>query len=149
MLKLLLLFALFFSGYTLSGNISKISDGDTLSLNAKGEQYKIRLLGIDAPELKQSFGKQSRNHLLKLCPIKSRAKVFFKKRDKYGRILGRLECKNAKEVNKQMVLEGFAWAYREYSKEFVKQEQRAKQLKKGLWSEENPIYPQDFRKQFR
>ena len=55
MLKLLLLFALFFSGYTLSGNISKISDGDTLSLNAKGEQYKIRLLGIDAPELKQSL----------------------------------------------------------------------------------------------
>lgn len=48
-----------------------------------------------------------------------------------------------------MVLEGFAWAYREYSKEFVKQEQRAKQLKKGLWSEDNPIYPQHFRKQFR
>lgn len=146
MFKILLLFALIFSGFTLSGNIEKISDGDTLTLIKNKQKYTIRLFGIDAPELKQSFGKESRQYLSNLCPLESKAKVVYEKKDKYGRILGKVQCKNAKDVNKQMVLEGFAWSYREYSKEFLKQEQVAREKKKGLWIQSNPIYPQDFRK---
>lgn len=48
----------------LTGSVYKIYDGDTITLHRDNKDYKIRFFGIDAPELKQEFGKESREHLL-------------------------------------------------------------------------------------
>ena len=63
-----LMFSLVCYSQDLSGKVIKIYDGDTITIMAK-EKIKVRLFGIDAPELKQEFGKESREHLEKLCPV--------------------------------------------------------------------------------
>ena len=52
----------FASAYTPLKNI-KVVDGDTIRAEAKGQEIKIRLVEIDAPEMDQPFGLQSKNFL--------------------------------------------------------------------------------------
>jgi len=64
-----------------------VADGDTVTvLDASNTQWKIRLMGIDAPEKKQAFGSKSKESLSALVFDKS-VSVEYSKRDKYGRIL--------------------------------------------------------------
>lgn len=129
----------------LQGRVEKIIDGDTLRFLSGKESYIIRLYGIDAPENKQSYGKEAMLALNKMCPINTEAKIIIKDKDKYKRAIGILEC-NAKDINAEMVKNGFAWAYREYSSDYVEYELMAKSQKIGLWSANNPIKPSEFRK---
>ena len=49
---------------TLGGKVVSVHDGDTLTaLDAANVQHKIRLHGIDAPEIGQPFGTKSRDRL--------------------------------------------------------------------------------------
>ncbi len=68
-----------------------------------------------------------------------------KGKDRYGRTIGVVYYKN-EDINEQMVLKGFAWAFLKYSKEYVKQEQIARDNKNGLWKDKNAIAPWEFRK---
>ncbi len=126
--------------------IAKVIDGDTIKI----EKNKIRLFGIDAPESKQlcqktwlsisfiSFnknypcGKISTNKL----KVKINSKFILCKSsniDRYNRFIA--ECyKNKTNINRWMVLNGHAVAYRKYSKKFVAEENLAKKEKLGLWS---------------
>ncbi len=53
------------------------------------QQHKIRLAGIDAPERKQAYGLASRKHLASIVAGKQ-VTVEYKKRDRYGRIVGKV-----------------------------------------------------------
>lgn len=134
----------------LQGEVIKVYDGDTITLYANHTKYKIRLYGIDAPELNQSFGKRSQENLQKMCNIGNQAIVEIKNRDKYNRIVGIVSCDSI-NANKKQLQDGFAWAYTEYIPniqeefEYVILEKQARDLKIGLWSEKNPIKPSDFR----
>ncbi|WDL73848.1 thermonuclease family protein [Helicobacter winghamensis] len=129
----------------LQGRVEKIIDGDTLRFLSGKESYIIRLYGIDAPEKKQSYGKEATLALNKMCPINTEAKIIVKDEDKYKRAIGILEC-NARDINAEMVKNGFAWAYREYSSAYVEYELMAKSKKVGLWNVNNPIKPSEFRR---
>jgi len=74
-------------------------------------------------------------------------KVVWKKRDKYKRILGGIYL-DGRWVNKEMVAESWAWHYKYFSsnQELAKAETAAKDAKKGLWADVNPIPPWEFRK---
>ncbi len=95
---------------TIVGAIIKVYDGDTITLQAQGKKHKIRLYGLDAPEIAQSFGVKARDYLLQLCPLHSKALVTIKNTDKYGRIVGIVSCNNT-NVNAKLVKDGYAWAY--------------------------------------
>ena len=136
----------YIEGKDITGKIVKITDGDTLTLLHNGEKLKIRFYGIDAPESKQSFGKQSKENLTKLCPLNSQAKIKIKQKDKYNRIVGIVFC-NDIDINAKQVQDGYAWAYREYSLAYLHLEFQARIEAKGLWSEDNPIKPSIYRKQ--
>ena len=73
--------------------------------------------------------------------------MVWKKRDKYKRILGNIYL-DGRWVNKEMVAEGWAWHYRYFSsdRELAKAEAAAKEAKKGLWADADPIPPWEFRK---
>ena len=72
----------------LTGQVVKITDGDTLTvLDASRQQHRIRLTGIDAPEKRQAFGTVSRQHLAGLV-FGHVVTVEWHKRDRYQRILG-------------------------------------------------------------
>ncbi len=75
---------------TLTGKVVKITDGDTLYvLDANYEQPKIRLTGIDAPERRQAYGLASRKHLASIV-AGQQVTVEYQKRDRYGRIVGKV-----------------------------------------------------------
>lgn len=125
--------------------IIKIYDGDTITaLTSQKEKIKIRLYGIDAPELKQPFGKASKRHLIDLISNKS-LNINEKGKDKYGRTLAVL-YNGDKDINVQMVIDGYAWAYDKFSKDYVTFQQNAQLLKKGLWIDKDVVRPSDFRK---
>ncbi|WP_459990177.1 thermonuclease family protein [Methylosoma difficile] len=129
-----------------SGVVVGISDGDTLTvLNEEKHTIKIRLAEIDAPESKQAFGTQSKQSLSDLC-FKKTVIVDDKGRDKYKRTLGRIKCSGI-DANLEQVKRGMAWAYKQYStdKSIADLEDEAKALGIGLWADENPMPPWDFR----
>jgi hypothetical protein len=108
-------------------------------------QTKIRLEGIDAPERHQAFGTKSRQavaHKVFQKPVR----VEWRELDKYGRTLGQIFVDD-RWINKEMVQEGWAWHYRQYSKSEVLSdaESEARTAKVGLWADEHPIAPWEFR----
>ena len=118
------------------GRVS-ITDGDTIKLGT----IKVRLHGIDAPESRQNCidaknkayacGRQSTAFLKSLVKNKE-VKCEGKDKDRYGRIIGICYADEI-NLNSTMVKEGWAIAYRYYSKDYVKEEETAKRDKKGIW----------------
>jgi Micrococcal nuclease (thermonuclease) homologs len=140
----------------LSG-IAKVIDGDTIKINSD----KIRLFGIDAPEQKQLCNKTYLTILFftfnkdypcgkvsseKLKNMVNNKLIMCKIHDKdiYNRFIA--ECfKDKTNLNAWMVRNGYAVAYRKYSKKFVSQEDIAKKNQSGLW-EGSFLMPWDWRK---
>lgn len=129
-----------------SGTVVGISDGDTLTvLSAEKRQIKIRLVEIDAPESKQAFGTQSKQSLSDIC-FKKAVIVDDRGTDKYKRTLGRLRCDGV-DANAEQVKRGMVWAYRQYltDQTIADLEEEAKIAGTGLWADENPTPPWEFR----
>tara|TARA_B110000211_G_scaffold38289_1_gene38816 strand:+ start:3256 stop:3726 length:471 start_codon:yes stop_codon:yes gene_type:complete len=116
----------------------KITDGDTIKILNK----RIRFHGVDAPEKKQtcvknlkeySCGKEATTALFKkidgrivLCKVQN-------KLDRYRRYIG-VCFAGELNLNRWMVRNGYALAFRRYSKDYIKDENYAKKNKLGLWS---------------
>ena len=78
----------------LAGIVIGVTDGDTITLlDEDHQQHKIRLAGIDAPEKKQPYGQQAKASL-SLLAFGQSVTVDWKKRDKYGRIIGKIILEN-------------------------------------------------------
>ena len=96
--------------------VVKITDGDTIHvLDQAKTRYKIRLAGIDAPEKGQIYGKKSSNNLAKHI-AGQQIEVEYDKRDRYGRIVGKV-LYHGQDINLAQVIEGFAWHYKKYQRE--------------------------------
>ena len=147
LLPLLLLFTLSVQAETLEGKVVKIADGDTLTLlTPSNQQVKIRLAGIDTPERKQPFGKRAKQALAKLA-FQKQVLVEVEAKDRYGRTIG-VVFVDGLNVNAELVKQGMAWVYRKYTddKRLYTLESEAKQAKRGLWLDENPIPPWEWRR---
>ena len=141
---------------TFVGSVTRVSDGDTVMLRIDDStELKIRLSGIDAPELDQAFGKESKNRLTELVDGRT-MKAQCSKRDRYRRWLCKLVL-NSDDINLSLVKDGFAWWYRYYRKDQTLEDQQsyriaeaiAKANELGLWEDSSPIPPWDFRRQKR
>ena len=130
--------------FALSGKVVSVHDGDTVTVLQDARQIKVRLYGIDAPELKQPYGKKSRQFLANLIAGKV-VEVNENGKDRYKRTIGTIYL-NGKDINAQMVENGYAWAYRKFSKKYAPQESEAKYQKLGLWRDEEPVPPWVFRR---
>lgn len=130
-----------------------ISDGDTLTARcgAPGayEQVKVRIAAIDAPEKRQAWGQRSRQHLADLC-FQVEATITPKRRDRYGRTVGDVECRG-QDAGAEQVRAGMAWVYTRYAAgrtDLEKLQATAKAERRGLWSQE-PVAPWEWRKYLR
>lgn len=131
----------------LRGKVVSIADGDTITvLDADKVQHRIRLEGIDAPEKKQAFGTKSKERMTEKVAGEE-VIVQWTKKDQYGRILGDVRL-GKRHINLEMVQDGLAWHYKQYSKskELADAEDAARKAKKGIWSEKEPMPPWEFRK---
>ena len=136
----------FLNAYTPLENI-RVVDGDTIRAEAKGKEIKIRLVEIDAPEMNQPFGMQSKNFLNKLLYEKD-VTLISQGEDRYGRTLGEIFA-NGESANTLMIKSGFAWVYDRYVKDssLYKYQDQAKAENLGLWGAKDPIAPWVWRKQ--
>lgn len=100
---------------TLQGRVVGVTDGDTVKvLDASHTEWKIRLMGIDAPEKKQAFGIRSKSNLSDLVYDKTVVVEYSK--DRYGRTVGKILV-NGVDANLEQIKAGMAWHYKKYAKE--------------------------------
>lgn len=150
------LYAVFvFSGLSAHGQdvftarVTRVSDGDTLWVRPEsgGARLKLRLEGIDAPEICQAGGDASRAalHALTLHRI---LEVKIRAQDDYGRGLARLTFQG-KDIGAQMVLAGQAWSYRwrHSMGPYIQEEKSARLGRRGLFSLDGAQLPREFRQQ--
>ncbi|WCJ19972.1 hypothetical protein M5689_002239 [Euphorbia peplus] len=109
-------------------------------------KYRIRLRGIDAPESKMPYGKESQEELVKLVQGKC-LRIFVYNEDRYGRSVGDIYS-NGIFVQEVMLKKGFAWHYDAYDKrlELAQWEADARKKRLGLWAAKNPTEPWEWRK---
>jgi len=138
--------------------VVRVYDGDSLTASGHDIEIKVRLVGIDAPELKrgkhkpgQPFGQKAKRFLVAMVLNKQ---VFIKG---YGtgrnnRILGVVYV-GRKNVNLELIKSGFAEVYRGRPPRgfdlspYLTAEARAKSQRRGMWSQgDKYISPNDWRK---
>jgi micrococcal nuclease len=147
---------------TEEGIVRHVADGDTVTVITNVRtKLKIRLYGIDAPEIQhinkrtgvvskpgQPYGEES-HRALQSKVLGKRVKVRITDIDRYHRMVAVLYLGNT-DINREMVQEGLAWAYREYLKgpyasEYIDAENDARSKRLGLWQQMNPQPPWEFR----
>ena len=133
-------YSAFTATYDLSGrvNITKISDGDSL----RSGDLRIRLFGIDAPELKQQCkdqngvfwgcGAAAQKQLIALIGENMELHCNLRDVDRYGRLI--MQCFSGSiDIGAAMVQSGHALAYRHFSDVYIADEKQAKTALKGIW----------------
>ncbi|HKZ17026.1 MAG TPA: thermonuclease family protein [Geobacteraceae bacterium] len=149
----------------IEGLVTKVSDGDTITVLADKAKLKVRLYGIDAPELEktsrktgrvgkpgQPYGDEAFQALLNKVhgrPVTLEVINI----DRYKRLVA-IVWLGSGNINREMVRLGLAWAYREYlarphASEYLDAEDRARKGRLGLWRQYSPLPPWEFRKQMR
>ena len=144
------------SAETLEGRVVAVADGDTITvLDDSHMQWRIRLLGIDAPERGQAFGGKSRESLSSLV-FGREVLVEFYKKDRYGRTVGKVTV-NGIDANLAQVHAGMAWHYKKYQNDqsvadrsaYADAEAQARSQRLGLWSTQETVAPWVWREQQR
>ena len=123
------------AGDSISGK-PHIIDGDTIRI----DNTKIRLHGIDAPEAKQTCTDNGmewhcgEEATLALIRFIGNRRIICKgdKRGRYGRLIAVCYVDSI-DLNAKMVRQGWALAYRRYSKDYVDEEAAAKETRLGIW----------------
>lgn len=127
-----------------------ISDGDTVTFLYHEKPYKLRLEHIDAPERNgsQAFHQASKKALSELCFNQTVTIEWKGELDRYDRFIGIIYNSDELNVNLEMIKRGMAWHYKQYSRDrlYAQAEKEAKRNKIGIWSDEKPIPPWEWRK---
>lgn len=130
----------------LKGTIIHVSDGDTVTLlESSGRKHKIRLNGIDAPEIGQPYGEEAKAYVERMVLHQS-VEVLVAGTDQYKRILGEVYA-GATNINEELLKQGLAWQYHfNKNSHYVDLVRTAKHKRLNIWSKSNSIDPYEWRK---
>lgn len=132
--------------------VTRVYDGDTITVSGEGKELKIRLYGIDTPEITQWYGQNAKQF--------TSSQVFGKTVsvdpidiDRYGRTVALVSVGDL-VINRLLVEYGYAWVYDRYCKksfcaEWKQLEEEARTAKRGLWKNPNVIPPWEYRQSSR
>lgn len=123
-----------------------VKDGDTIVLLFENKPITVRLEHIDFPEKNQPFGAKAKQFVSEFCFGKTVTLISNGKLDRNGRWIGEIFYNN-QNLGKELVRNGLAWHFKRYSKNqnYAELEIIARQKKIGLWQEENPVAPWNWR----
>lgn len=131
----------------LTALVVAISDGDTLTVRPDGgDQLKVRVAEIDAPESRQPFGAAAKRSLSDLC-FRERAEIRPQTTDRYGRTVARVTCRG-QDAGAHQVSTGMAWVFDRYvtDRSLYRLQDEARAAGRGLWSEPAPVAPWEWRR---
>jgi micrococcal nuclease len=149
LLLLLLLVPVLSLSQTLSGKVVAIKDGDTVVvLDSLNNQTTLRLAEVDCPEKNQPFGTKAKQFTSDQIYFKT-IKYVVTDTDRYGRSIAMIYYDtDNKYLSAEIIKAGMGWHYKKYStsKELATFQENAKQNKVGLWIDNDPIEPSEFRR---
>jgi endonuclease YncB( thermonuclease family) len=136
----------------LSGQVTEVIDGNTISLKSLSHTIKVRLLAIEPPDKNQPYAETARKHLADLV-LGKYVVVRYTGIGTQGYLVGRILLEQA-DINAQMLRDGVAWFYQPEEANLSESErqlypaceQAARAEKRGLWQEKEPLSPWVFRK---
>jgi endonuclease YncB( thermonuclease family) len=132
----------------LEGVVVAVHDGDTITvLDRQDRQHRIRIAGIDAPEMGQPYGRAAKNALARRIHERW-VRVEVVKLDHYGRLVGKV-TETGRDVGRDQVTAGMAWWLRVFADEQSPEDRRlyaeaqasAEDRRRGLWRDPSPISP--------
>lgn len=135
------------------GSVHNVRDGDTLTCVPRdGDSLVVRFAGIDAPETGQAYWRVARDRLRELAGPGTMADCY--KKDQYGRQVCRLRSPNGDDLADKMIGEGLAWHASRFADEqtpeerarYARLEAAARQAKRGLWADPDPMPPSECRR---
>lgn len=129
--------------------VTKVTDGDTITVSQDEKTYSVRLIGVDTPETVdpkkevECFGLEASNKAKELMQNKYVRLIEDPTqldKDRYGRLLRYVYLTDGTFVNKLMIIQGFAHEYTyqtpyEYQNEFRVAQKTAQEQELGLWGE--------------
>lgn len=133
-----------------TAKVVKVIDGDTVEISDEGGSVRtqVHLDGIDAPELKQSGGEESRDFLAGMIGG-NMVEVEYVRRDQYQRPFVNLRI-DGRILNHEMVAGGWAWRCKCDEPEVVAAQRAARAAKKGLWGKSGKAQPPwEFRRDYK
>jgi endonuclease YncB( thermonuclease family) len=132
-----------------TGVVVAVLDGDTVDVLVDRAPVRVRLAEIDAPEKAQEFGTRSKQTLA-AATFRQLVMVKTTGLDRYGRTIGTILV-DGQSVNRMMVAQGMAWAYRKYlvDRSLLDVEAAARSDRVGLWVDSNPTAPWEWREKKR
>lgn len=132
----------------ITGKVKSIIDGNTIEfISSEDETFKFVLSGIDCPELNQEFGDEAKKHLEKILKGKE-VKLIIESKDRLGNRVGSILLEKGPDPRIELLKRGLAWTQeRNPQQEFESLRMEAQSKKVGLWGQEDPIPPWNFRRQ--
>lgn len=133
--------------YEFDAKVIAVIDGDTVLVLHEGGKLKVRLANIDAPEIDQPYGKESRQALSELI-LKKEVHLVQHATDTYGRMIADISL-YGQSINQAQVRNGDAWEYSHFHRDkfYVGLQQQAMQARVGLWGlAVAPVSPEQWRK---
>jgi len=134
-----------------SGTAKFVLDGDTIEVVREGETVRVRLHGIDCPEQGQPYADAARE-FTSGAVLGQTVTVIVHDCDAHGRVVGQVVLADGRSLNHELVKAGLAWWYRYYAPNdttLEKSEQEARGAGRGLWADDSPVSPAEFRMQKR
>ena len=130
-----------------TGQVTDVTDGDSLIFVHNGDRERIRLYAVDCPELSQRFGPEAKEATAEWArdqnvTVKAWGIDFYT-----GRMTGIVVLPDGRRLNHQLVKAGLAWWDRDYpdERELAEFEAQARAAKRGLWADPHPTPPWEFR----
>lgn len=149
LLFLIFSFTTLFSQTTLTAKVVGIKDGDTVVvLDSLNNQTMLRLAEVDCPEKNQPFGTKAKQFTSDQIYLKT-IKYVVTDTDRYGRSIAMIYYDtDNKYLSAEIIKAGMGWHYKRYStsKELATFEDNARKNKLGLWVDNNPINPSEWRR---
>jgi len=155
----LLLHIVILPGVSIAGNIyeshvTRVSDGDTFSIKHQGNILKIRIFGVDCPEMGQTYGEEAKAFAERILPLGQPVKWEYLYTDSFKRAVAIVYLSDGSTLQKTLIEEGLAWVYERYCDrpicdDWRSVESQARATGTGLWQETDSMPPWEWRKNKR
>ncbi|MEE4272073.1 MAG: thermonuclease family protein [Thermoanaerobaculales bacterium] len=133
----------FAGGNEITGKCVKVIDGDTLIVKCDKAERTVQIHGIDAPELEQPWGKETRSFVKKMVGGEN---VQIEVIEGDGDVVDARVTVNGIDMSEMLISRGLAWVPEDSTdEELVDLAERAREMPCGLWTDSSPQPPWDFR----